>query len=73
MDPYPICPKCQRPLKWNLIYSCGNPFTYFTCDCGYDTRNIYNCATSHTISPRDKNNSIWYIDWVRHTDTTKAK
>ena len=73
MEPNSMCPNCGKPLKWNLIYSCGNPFVYFTCDCGYDTRNIYNYATSYTISPRDKNNLTRYIDWVHQTDTTKVK
>ena len=69
MDPNPLCPKCGKPLKWNLMYSCGNPYVCFTCGCGYDSR-LYFRTTVSTNTAEIKNT---VVDWVRQTDTTKAK
>lgn len=63
MDPYPICPKCGKPLKWNLMYFCGNPYVCFTCKCGYDSRLYFR----NTVSA----NCV--IDLVRQTSVTKTK
>lgn len=63
------CPKCGEILGWHLAYASGNPFVYFTCSCGYDSREYFKYSvTSFTpmISADTK------IDWLRHTTTTNA-
>ena len=50
------CPICKRYMTFGMSYSCGNPVIFWTCPCGYDTRNqqvtystsvTYNKDTSH--------------------------
>lgn len=35
------CPKCGRYMYFHMEYSNGYPFIYYTCCCGYSTRNEY--------------------------------
>ena len=40
------CPCCGRYLKFNMTYFCGTPNIFYTCECGYDTRNQINTVTA---------------------------
>lgn len=42
------CPKCNNYMKFNMTYNCGLPCIYYTCNCGYDTRNIRVVWTNRT-------------------------
>ena len=45
------CPVCHNFMKFNMDYFCGSPYVYYTCDCGYDSRNNSTTTvwTSNTI------------------------
>lgn len=34
------CPICNRPIRFNMTYSNGEPLIYYVCLCGYNTLNL---------------------------------
>lgn len=45
-----MCPICKRQMTFNMTYSNGQPFVYYTCACGYNTLNqTYKTASNTTM------------------------
>ena len=40
------CPTCGRYMNFNMTYSAGAPLIFYSCSCGYDTRNQNNIAST---------------------------
>lgn len=44
------CPICKGLLKFNLVYKCGTPFIFYSCDnCGYNSNKTINFASTSNI------------------------
>ena len=42
------CPRCGDFMRFHMEYCCGSPYIFYTCNCGYDTRNAYTTWTATT-------------------------
>ena len=49
------CPICGRWLKFNMQYFCGCPLIFYTCICGYDSREYDNTVWTNSTNPINLN------------------
>lgn len=42
------CPKCGDFMEFHMTYNCGQPSIFYTCSCGFDTRNNYTIYSNKT-------------------------
>ncbi len=54
------CPKCGDFMEFHMTYNCGQPSIFYTCSCGFDTRNCYTIPNNKIIPYNTTNSTILY-------------
>ena len=49
------CPRCKGYLNWNFEHRFNTSYVYYTCNCGYDTRDV---KVTYGITTETTDNSV---------------